>query len=156
MAVRVADNGGRLVRDLEDRKIQIRFGGDRAGLDGRRDFQSISCGSSRNAAELHGVLESEETGTKDAEKQECRVNDSQENVPNDAEEVNESRASGCGVSRVMQKGGQRGGHVERSLVGEGVEMSPVRRLETLTRFSCIGHKSHYRAEAPRQQVLFSL
>jgi len=56
--------------DLEDRKIHIRFGGARSGVDGRRNLQIISCSSSCNAAVLHEVLGSEEKGTKDAEEQE--------------------------------------------------------------------------------------
>ena len=74
MAVGVADDGGRSVCDLEDRKIQIGFGAGRAGVEGRWDLQNISCSSSSSKA---GVLQegcgSEKKSTKDAEEEESCV-----------------------------------------------------------------------------------
>ena len=75
MAVGVADDGGRLVCDLEDRKIQIglvEFG--RTGVEGRRDLQSISCSSSNKAGVLQDVCGSQQKSTKDAEEGEPSVN----------------------------------------------------------------------------------
>src|SRR5215475_5069787 len=90
--------------DLEDRKIHIRFGGARSGVDGRRNLQIISCSSSCNAAVLHEVLGSEEKGTKDAEEQESSANE----LP---------VLGGGVVSRVLRKDG----HGLRSfVVGAGV------------------------------------
>ena len=72
MAVGFVDDGGRLVCDLEDRKIQIGFVGGRAGVDGRCDLQSISCSISSKGGVLQGCG-SEKKSTKDAEEEESYV-----------------------------------------------------------------------------------
>ena len=65
MAVGAADHRGRLVRHLEDRKIQI--GGGSAGVSGRPDLQIISCSSSSKAGALQEECSKEKESTKDGE-----------------------------------------------------------------------------------------